>query len=101
MKMSEATDAPKDLDVPFGAAVLHVTYKPVDYTPREMEAAQESQDIKRVVDMIARTVVKWDLEDEDGNVIPLEQEALMDVRLNIFHGIFAAIAKDGAPDPQA
>lgn len=101
MKMSEASDAPKDLDVPFGSAVLHITYKPVDYTPREMEQAQESQDIKHVVGMIERTVLSWDLTDDDENPIPLEADALMDVKLNIFHGIFAAIAKDAAPDPQA
>ena len=108
MKISEALSKARDIQVFFEAAVLNVTYRPVAYTYAEMESLTENDAslgklskeertsrLNRIIELIQRVVVAWDLEDENGVTIdPQNEESLRVVPLNVFTEIMKAVQQD-------
>ncbi len=94
MKISQATAKPTDLDVPFdGDVVLKVKYRPLTYTVREMESLQEDErNVARIIETIQRLVVEWDLEDDEGNIVGLDDESLRDIPTHIFLQIIREVS---------
>lgn len=113
MRISEAISESTPLAVPFaGGAVLNIEYRPASTTLAQMEdmitLAQEAEtdevdespktpdataQIKRrldgiksrLIDTVKEMVVSWDLTEDDGvTIIPLTDEALRNVPMNIF-----------------
>lgn len=123
MRISEADTEAKDIDVQFGKATLHVTYKPLTYTVREMDALAGSRDAGQIIETMKRLVVAWDLDDKQGNRVPLDHpmddvmqedgsgpsgrkrpaddDPLRDVPSHIFTGIIQAVGKDQTPSGEA
>jgi hypothetical protein len=101
MRMSQATSKARTIPVAFEGGDLTVTYRPASYTVRELDELQaDSKNTKRIVDSMLRTLVSWDLTDDDDNAIPLEVEPLMDVPTSIFVEIMKAMQADQAPDAE-
>lgn len=68
----EAPDADED--------TLNVTVNAGALTPNEQERIRQADDddVRPLVEVLSAVVVKWDLLDDQGEVIPLTKEALMD-----------------------
>jgi len=86
MRIEEAVAEAKDLDVKFGQAVLHIRYRPANYTIAEMEAAESDKTSPaRLVKLIQDMVVAWDLTraetvpalHENGEPVIVDGEPLM------------------------
>jgi hypothetical protein len=118
MKLSQATAKERDLPggVQFGEEALQVTYRPLTYTVREMDAMKDSQDTNRIIETVKRLIVRWDLtdndetpipidhpmvEDEDGKLVPADDDPLRDIPTHIFSEILRAVNEDQQPDPEA
>lgn len=102
MRLNEAASAAKPLDVVFdGGAVLHVTYRPADYTPSEAAELTEDQvkkDPRRMSAMVVRMVESWDLTDNDDTPIPIAADEISDkVHMTILAKIMTAVQKDQMP----
>ena len=102
MRVNEAAAAAKPLDVVFdGGAVLHITYRPADYTPNEAAELTEDavkKDPRRMSGMAVRMVESWDLTDNDDNPIPITADAISaNVHLTILAKVMTAIQKDQMP----
>ena len=107
MKLSKITSQVSDLDVDFGNEVLKVKYKPHTFTANMVDemAAAETDSSKQTValfQMVAGTIVDWDLEGEDGKIIPIDNaERLKDeVPISIFGEIFRQIGEAQNPKAQ-
>ena len=115
MRISEAQSATRDIVVHFEGGDLNVTYRPVSYTINETEKmaedtsnldkaspAERAEKMGKFVDSIARLVIAWDLEDEEGITIdPSDRAALRDVPLNILNDVVSTISKDQRPSGEA
>lgn len=122
MRISEAVSESTPLAVPFaGGHVLNIEYRPASTTIAEMEnmieTAREAnlaendesdktsddiaqmksriENIKaRLVDTIKGTVVTWDLTEDDGEtLVPITDEGLRNIPMNIFVEITNAIRR--------
>jgi hypothetical protein len=105
MRISEALSRSSNIEVMFEAgAVLHVTYRPVSYSLRELDemeavtvqkggtAEQRKERLERVAGMIGKLVISWDLESDDGVVLdPTDIEAMKDIPSNVFTEILSAV----------
>lgn len=113
MRIDEAIAETKSIQVHFGSAVLNVEYRPPAYTIAEMTEAEADKDNpERLVQMIQRIVIGWDLTRSVKRVLepngdPVEVEVPVDitnpedVRLyvptTIIMGIVRAIRADNDP----
>lgn len=102
MKLSQAVSKAREIKVSFDSAELNVTYRPASYTTRELQQLQEDKDLRRVAQTIQRTLVTWDLEDEDGKPFPLEGEEALErlvdeVPISVFTEILKAVQEDQTP----
>lgn len=111
VKIHEATNEAKPLDVKFGASVLKIEYTPLSYTIREMRKVADSKDPVQIAETIKRLVNSWDLESADG-LVPLDHsrdeddkvkddDPLLDIPSHIFTGILKAVAEDQSVSGEA
>lgn len=104
MRLSEAVSPARTIPVPFVNATLQVEYRPMSYTPEELDAMQakalEAKDAKAgvdsMIDSMLNLLVGWDLTDDEDNPIPVTREGLRKVPLNVYTAITQAVAKDQA-----
>lgn len=117
MRLSQAVSEAKDVKVTFaGGATLAVTYRPLSYTVREMDAARaDAENTDRIIDTMKRLIVRWDLTDDDdrpialdfpydevdGKQVPSPDDPLRDIPTNVFTEILTAIAEDAKPSGEA
>lgn len=96
LRLSSATSKPRELVVEFEGGDLHCMYRPASYTVAELDELQaNARDTKRIVESMQRTLVSWDLEDEDGTPIPLETEPLTNkVPTSVYVTIMRAMQDD-------
>lgn len=105
MRIDQAFGQIKSLDVAFPEDTLHVTYKPMEFTPAELEvitAAEVEERPRQLVELFLRCVQTWDLTDLDDAPVPLEYEVLhQKVPVSLLSKVFTEIQKASAPDPKA
>jgi hypothetical protein len=104
LKLSQIRAETKPLVIPFQAGDLKVTYKPNAFTAdvadkMTAQAADESQATDAFLTMVIAIIDSWDLEDDEGNIVPIEMAALRrEVPMPVFGRIFQEIQKDAVPD---
>ena len=94
----------KTLAIDFSGVVLALTYDPNVITPRleeEMKDAAANGDstIKKFLDTLTKTIVTWDMTDDEGVPAPITVEYLMDTPDAVLSKISAAILGDMRPNP--
>lgn len=98
MRLSEALSPATWISVPFsGGHSLNVKYRPSSATIAEMQSmvgeSPEDQ-MTRVIHQIQELVEDWDLTQDDNETkVPLDEESLRHVPVNIFREIIKAVAK--------
>lgn len=95
----------RDATVAFeDGTTVHLTVDPAKLTVRQMRLlgdAEQRGDVGAVVDMFFAIVKAWDLEDDDGRPLPLEEESLADWPIGLFMHFLQNIVPEGEPDPKA
>jgi hypothetical protein len=108
MKLAQLRAESKTVLVPFQAGDLKVDYRPNTFTADAVDKINAAmQDPKKqtdaMFDMIGGMLLGWDLEDDDGTVIPLDDAARLraEVPMQVFGRIFTALQEDQAPGEAA
>ena len=103
MRLSDAVTSAKPLNVVFdGGAILHITYVPADFTPRELAKMQQEKNSEQIVDQMLRMVKSWDLTEDDGYTpIPLVRDRMLDVSTTIYLKIGEAVMAEVRPSGEA
>ena len=114
MRLSEIRAETKSLVVPFGAGDLKVVYRPNAYTAdvadqmaTTLQEAQRPdgnprQATSAFIEMVTGLLVSWDLEDDGGEVIPIDVDRLRaEVPMPVFGRIFTELQKDMNPGEAA
>jgi hypothetical protein len=110
MRISGALAKARPLRVQFEDDYLNLTYRPASYTVRQLQEIQDEEskrtDPARVVEMIQKMVVDWDLTEDDGVKVDLANtERLKDIPTPIFMAILREAREDQsvgeAPRPSA
>ena len=105
MKLNDIRSETAEVAVPFQSGDLHVTYRPNTFTADRSDAVQAAaKDEAKATDamflMVGDVLVRWDLEGDDGETIPLDDPKRLraEVPVAVFGRIFAAIGQ--AQNPQ-
>lgn len=102
MRISDAVSPARPIVVPFVGATLNVEYRPMSYTPEQLDKMQaeaaKAKDPKAavagMVDQMVQLIVSWDLTDNADQPIPVTTEALRGVPLNVFTEVMRAVGRD-------
>lgn len=104
MKLAQLRAESKTVAVSFQAGDLKVEYRPNSFTADAVDKINSAmQDPKQqtaaMFEMIGGMLLSWDLEGDDGKVIPLDDPARLraEVPMQVFGRIFAALQEDQAP----
>lgn len=98
MRISDAFGEAKPLDVHYPTgAVLHVFYAPATYSVVELERIQQSEkEPRRILRAVRRLVTSWDLTDNDGAPIGLDEPHYNGMPLSDFIDV---CKRNGTPLP--
>lgn len=104
MKLHDIRSETTDVVVSFQAGDLNVTYRPNTFTADRADAVQaaandQSKANDAMFQMVGDVLVRWDLEDDAGQVIPLDDAARLraEVPVAVFGRIFLAIQESQNP----
>lgn len=103
MKLSDIRSETKPLTIPFQAGDLKVVYRPNAFTAdvadkMQAQASKPEEATDGFLNMVVAILESWDLEDEDGKVIPIDKARLRaEVPVPVFGRIFAEIQADQTP----
>jgi hypothetical protein len=103
LRLSELHNDRRSINVRFDAGDLKVTYQPSAWNDKtEIEAAKVSDDdggnIRAEATRLARIVIDWDLEGDDGQKTPVSVETLASLGLPFMNKISTAIMDDAFPN---
>lgn len=102
IRLSSLSTDRRTLKVPFGDDTLTLTYK-----PSAINAVQEAREIAdkaagKVVLSQARSLVEsllsWDLLDDDGEPLPLNEEIMGGLGLDVTNKLYSALIDDLLPN---
>lgn len=104
MKLADLKSATKTTVISFDIGDLKVTFKPNVFTANLADQinaamADPAQQTGAMFRMINEVLVDWDLEDEAGKIIPLDDDKRLkeEVPMQVFGAIFAGIQEDQDP----
>jgi len=84
---------------------LTVSYRPMGFTPLTEERLQECQEQGRIgrglVSLLLDCLVGWDLLDDKGKPLAIDNDTLQSLPLNLLARIVSAIGEDMRPNPQS
>lgn len=102
MRLSQAVSPAEPITVKFVGAELHIMYRPMTYTPAQIdqmqaEAAEKgagSKGTDSLINSMINMIESWDLTDEDDAPILLERGPMRQVPTNVYMAIMSAINKE-------
>jgi hypothetical protein len=103
MRLSEIRSETKVLTIPFQAGDLKVVYRPNAFTAdiadkMQKQAADTTTATDSFLDMVVGIIESWDLEDDAGEIVPIDKVRLRaEVPVPVFGRIFQEIQKDQTP----
>jgi hypothetical protein len=90
--------------IDFDGEALNIRYRVHAFTPNveaELRASEKEGSVSdSLVRMLTLLLDSWDLNDEKGKVLPVNETVLRDVPLAVLSRIFTAISEDQAPPPE-
>jgi hypothetical protein len=107
MKLSaiQPRQEPRELVLDFGeAGTVNMTVLPDKFTlghQRAIKRAQKESDLPAMADVLFSAIEEWDLEDDDGEVIPLDESGIDKFTFVTALGIANKMTEAlGAPKPE-
>lgn len=81
---------------------LNVEYYPNALTlnlQKKVQAAAKENDLQTIADEFFKVVKTWDVQDDDGNVLPINRESLSDLGIRTLNEIIEQLAGNENPNP--
>ena len=103
MRLTDIKSETHDLKVEFASGTLAVSYYPNIYTADmadQMTKAMADPETQgeAFIAMVLGMLADWDLEDDDGKVLPLDPKSVRElVPVGVFGRIFQAVQEDLSP----
>lgn len=101
LKHMTKTCAPIEFE---GGGTLTLTYRVHAFTPNTETDLRASEEEGQVSDSLVKTLAvlleNWDLTDEKGKVLSINEKTLRDVPISILGKCFTAISEDQLPPPE-
>ena len=100
MKISDLTKEVKPLKITYKTAQkdfpVNLEYRTQAVTVDFMRSMEAAMPLDRVIQQVVKTVVKWDLQDDAEQVIPVTEEAIIENGLPVYLllSILECIAQD-------
>ena len=97
------TSKPRSTTIDCDGEDLHVTFDAAALTPKAIEemAAGEIPETTALVNFLAGTLVKWDLEEDDGSMVAITIERLMDLPVQFLFSVLTGMQERLAPSGEA
>jgi hypothetical protein len=92
----------RTVNIDFSGETLRVTYKPsainASQEERELADKETGHHVLSIIRTLTETIVSWDLLGEDGQPLPLTEDALKPLGIDILSQISRAIVRDALPN---
>lgn len=98
VSLSKLTNATDDLAIPLGddGDVLNVTYRTNAITPKYLARYENEKSVAGFVSAIKELVVSWDLLDDEGAVVPID-DGLSELGIHILSALYEKIVQAARP----
>lgn len=100
-KLSDIMRQEKNALLDFDGEKVAVTYRPNAMTPlmeQRLQDAAADDDLAALGELFCMLVVSWDLEDDDGNTVPIHPDDVVTVGSTILNAIIAEVQESGRPN---
>ena len=100
MRLSDLTKETKKLSIVYKFATkdfpVLIEYKPQAVTVDFIKSVEGKSGTDQIVDRVCRSIVRWDLQDDDGVEIPVTKEKILEAGIpaNLLNSIIEAINAD-------
>lgn len=102
VRLSALTADRRTIKVPFGDDTLTLTYRPSAINAvqeaRELEDREKGLHLLSQARSLAEIISSWDLQDDDGQPVPVEPEVLGQLGLDVTSALTRAILDDLLPN---
>lgn len=105
MKLSTLAGKEQELDIRVGDGpedVVHVVYQPgnltLEFADKIRELQAEGFDMEIALELLTRTLVSWDLENEDGSPLGVEPEAIKKIPIAFLGQLMGAMEAEARPN---
>jgi uncharacterized protein YccT (UPF0319 family) len=102
VRLSALTADRRTIKVSFGDDTLTLTYKPSAINAvqeaRELEDREKGHHLMSQARSLAEIIASWDLQDDDGQPVPVEAEVLGQLGLDVTSALTRAILDDLLPN---
>ena len=92
----------KTTGIDFDGETLSVTYRPsaINAAQEERELADKATGhvVLAVNKSLAEMIVSWDLQDDEGNPLPVDEETLRPLGIDVVQRIYNGIIRDALPN---
>jgi hypothetical protein len=94
MRLSDIQKKRVSLAIDFMDEVLNVTYDPSFLTPEREQEIDSATDSEQMSKLIAGLVTSWDLVDDEGTAIPLNEDDLLTIPTIILATVLNKVSED-------
>ena len=102
VRLSALTADRRTLKVAFGDDSLTLTYRPSAFNAvqeeRELAMREKGQHLKSQASSLAEIVTSWDLVDDDGKAVPIAEDVVATLGLDVVSKLTRAILADLLPN---
>lgn len=88
------TDSVKTVTVTFGDENMNLDYRMGALSPRKLAALQGNTSVTMMADFLNDVLVSWEVVDDDGEMLPIDHDTLMDMPMDFLAAISGAIGED-------
>lgn len=99
LKLSQVQAGVKALEMPVEGETLKLVYRTGKVTPEALDRVEAIQSIDDIVALLLDWLAEWDLEDDEGRRLPVNEETLRALPLPFLRQVFRFILSDGRTDP--
>jgi len=105
IRISELTRDERTIQVPVGKEQVNITYRPGGFTPETEDRLHQHEEDQRggaaLVELLEGCLVRWDLEGEDGQPMPIDGAVLRTLPIRFLAQAVKAIAEDMNPNAES
>lgn len=88
MRLSDLTKETKKLSIVYKTAMkdfpVLVEYRPQAVTIDFVKSVEGKSGTDQIVDRVCRSIVRWDLQDDDGVEIPVTEEKILEAGIPVY-----------------
>ncbi len=101
VRLSHIRAGVKTLEMDLGEGTLCLTYRVGRITPEIVDRVDQVRNIDDIVELLLEWLSSWDMEDDEGQVLPVSEETLRALPMPFLRAIFRFILSDGRENPLA